>query len=69
MKILITCPECQGRRALWLRPGEYLECPTCLTEGTIEMHEYRTQARVRDVFIPGLKKHTEVRPLFVGTEV
>lgn len=49
----IPCDMCRQRGKLWLSGNDYVECPQCLGQKSIELREHRVQARVRKIFIPG----------------
>jgi hypothetical protein len=58
-KIKIRCGLCNARGRLWLRGGDYLECPDCLGSGKVPVVEERYRPRERTVFIPGQRQHVE----------
>ena len=60
----ITCDVCQGRKQLWLRGSDYVECPQCEATGQIEVMIERVQAKVQERYVPsfagGYKKHSVI---------
>ncbi len=63
-RFTLRCDLCKGRRRLWLRGPDYLECPQCAGAGVIEVVQSRAQARVQERFTPsasgGLMKQTKI---------
>lgn len=61
---ILACDTCGGKRQLWLRGGDYVECPACNATGEIEIISERVQAKVQERFIPradgGLAKQTKI---------
>jgi hypothetical protein len=35
------CPDCGGRRLIWMGGGDYLECPSCDATGEVTVIEER----------------------------
>lgn len=54
-KLRLRCDMCKGRGKMWLSGADYLECPQCFGEKTIECIEQTVQAKVQTVFISGLR--------------
>ena len=50
--IRLRCGLCEGKKRLWLRGGDYVECPDCEATGLIEAVETKVQAKVKQMFIP-----------------
>lgn len=43
---------------MWLTGPDYLECPTCWGDGTVEVHQHRIKERHTTIYIQGLRPVT-----------
>lgn len=51
-KYSFVCDVCHGKRKLWLRGNDYVECPNCETTGKVDAVQETMKARTREIFLP-----------------